>query len=447
MVSKKISKAAASCMFGLMAFSSVVPYAAAVSTEVTPAQPEPVITPVVEETPQETKEHGMIEFESRKVAKTGLSISPGERSETVKALKEVLKGYDMVTHTQSRSEVMDLYDGRMQVLVQTLCEFCSYENPGNVIDDCVSYIINNLKELSPEMISDIQTAYKVNLKASGKDGTVEHDGDTNPYYLFLQTDPEWASNPYPYVTRQSSMKEAACGPTSMSIILSSYFHKEILPTEVASFSVANGHRQSSGTATSLFPHAARTWGMPEPVTVYGGSIDQVAAGIKNNGNMAIALMGVGHFTSIGHYVALVDVVERNGKEYLLVADPNYPNYNYRDLGSLMIDDDPTDGFVLADPSLFRREAQEITWFQCDFDTVPAVYKTTEDEILLANYTEEEFLSMIPEATVEVIKEDTLGRLTENKQNDDYASSISSVPIRLAIEMGRIAGKADEMLSR
>lgn len=187
--------------------------------------------------------------------------------------------------------------------------------------------------------------------------------------------------------------------------------------------------------------------MPEPVTVYGGSIDQVAAGIKNNGNMAIALMGVGHFTSIGHYVALVDVVERNGKEYLLVADPNYPNYNYRDLGSLMIDDDPTDGFVLADPSLFRREAQEITWFQCDFDTVPAVYKTTEDEILLANYTEEEFLSMIPEATVEVIKEDTLGRLTENKQNDDYASSISSVPIRLAIEMGRIAGKADEMLSR
>ena len=206
----------------------------------------------------------------------------------------------------------------------------------------------------------------------------------------------------------------------MSIVLSQYFHKEILPTELAEFSIDNGHRYASGTGIDLFPDASSQYGMPIPELVYGSSVDEIYDGVKNNGNMAIALMGKGSFTRGGHYVVIVGTEERDGKKYFKVADPNYPNGNYKYGGDKIIDDDPSDPFVLAEISIMKNETKNITWWKCDF-SIDSKYKATENEILLASLTEDDFIKNIAVAVNELSDSDCdlLQSIISNKQTDSY----------------------------
>lgn len=368
-------------------------------------------------------EHGKIEFESLKVEQTGLSISPGASNSVVGELKKTLNNYGLVSHTQLRSQTINLYDKKLQALVHTLGDFCDYHSDGDVIDDSVRYIVENLKELSPEMLSDIKLAYQKELVAESVDGTIGYDGTAYGAYVFTQTDPEWGSLAY---GGHGSIASSACGPTAMATVLSQYFHKEILPTEISDFSVAHGHRYATGTSTDLFSDAAESYGMPAPVEVGGSQVDAIYNGVKNEGNVAIALMGRGAFTRSGHYVVLIGTEERDGVQYFLVSDPNYPNKNYK-YSNGIIDEDPNDALVLARKDIFKRESKGITWFKTNFDVVHGEYQTKETEILLADYTDEEFLSMIPVAVSEIVTEDTLYQVAKNKSNDTYFLDPKVVP--------------------
>lgn len=372
---------------------------------------------------EEIKTHGRIEFESLKVEQTGLSIAPGASDALVGELKRTLSNYGMVSHTQLRTETINLYDRKLQTLIHTLSAFCSYYPANDVIDDSMAYVIENLKELSPEMLSDIRLAYQQNLVKEGVDGTVGYDGTTYGTYVFTQTDPEWGSIAY---GGHGNIASSACGPTAMATVLSQYFHKEILPTELSEFSVSHGHRYASGTSTDLFYDAANSYGIPSPVEAGSSNVDAVYEGVKNNGNMAIALMGRGAFTRSGHYVVLVGTEERDGVEYFLVSDPNYPNNNYK-YSNGIIDENPEDALVLARKDIFKRESKGITWFKTDFREVHGEFQTTKTEILLADYTDEEFLSMIPVAVSEIVNEDTLYQVAKNKSNDTYFLDPKVVP--------------------
>lgn len=97
--------------------------------------------------------------------------------------------------------------------------------------------------------------------------------------------------------------------------------------------------------------------------------------------MAIANVQYGHFTHGGHFIVLVAAKEMNGSEYFLVADPNYPNSRYYNLGTDLIDEDSSDPFVWAGKDIFVNECSELYWFKCDFRLPFPNYQATVDETL------------------------------------------------------------------
>lgn len=327
--------------------------------------------------------HGMIELDPQKVENTGLWLCTDWSSTHIGEIKGMLSPDGFAEYSQMRPETLNLYDQKLAVFIQTLCDFCGYENPKAIIDNYVYYAILHLGDLSEDMRSDLKSAYIANLIQTGRDGCLSHAGPAYPYYGWTQTDSDWRYVPYPYGSDWSrTMGSSACGPTAMSIVMSSWFHKEILPLEIAQFSVANGYRLSYGTSEWLYPAAAAAYGMPSPVRITGANVYQLFDGVLNQGNMAVADMQYGHFTHGGHYVAIVGAKMINGRGYFLVADPNYPNSKYYGFGYDMFDEDPSDPFVWASINIFQNESPKIFWFQHNFKTLVPEYKTTEDEILI-----------------------------------------------------------------
>lgn len=137
------------------------------------------------------------------------------------------------------------------------------------------------------------------------------DGATEVVY-FNQLDERWANKPY----GTDNIGGYGCGPTSMSIVVSSLTDDIVDPIEMAQWAYENGGWCSkSGSYHSLIPNAAKAWGLPvegctpsEPQRI----VDALA-----EGKLVVAIMLKGHFTTGGHFIVLRGV--QDGK--ILVADP------------------------------------------------------------------------------------------------------------------------------
>ncbi len=137
------------------------------------------------------------------------------------------------------------------------------------------------------------------------------DGATEVIY-FNQLDERWANKPY----GTDSIGGYACGPTSMSIVVSSLTSETVDPIEMSKWAYENGYWCSkSGSYHSLIPGAAKYWGL----TVEGctASEPQRILDALSSGKLVVAIMLKGHFTSSGHFIVLRGV--QDGK--ILVADP------------------------------------------------------------------------------------------------------------------------------
>ena len=146
------------------------------------------------------------------------------------------------------------------------------------------------------------------------------DGATEVVY-FNQLDERWASKPY----GTDNIGGYGCGPTSMSIVVSSLTGDVVDPIEMAEWAYKNGGWCSkSGSYHSLIPNAAKAWGL----TVEGctASEPQRILDALSSGKLVVAIMSKGHFTSSGHFMVLRGV--QDGK--ILVADPA----SYRRSGKL-----------------------------------------------------------------------------------------------------------------
>ena len=137
------------------------------------------------------------------------------------------------------------------------------------------------------------------------------DGATEVVY-FNQLDERWANKPY----GTDNIGGYGCGPTSMSIVVSSLTDDIVDPIEMAEWVYQNGGWCSkSGSYHSLIPSAAKAWGLN--VEGCTASEPQRILDALSDGKLVVAIMTKGHFTSGGHFIVLRGV--QDGQ--ILVADP------------------------------------------------------------------------------------------------------------------------------
>ena len=144
------------------------------------------------------------------------------------------------------------------------------------------------------------------------DGVVFSDGSTQVVY-YNQLDERWKYEPY----GTDTIGGYACGPTSMSIVVSSLTSETVDPPHMAQWAYENGYWCSgSGSYHSLIPGTAEAWGLA--VEGCTASEPQRIVDALTDGKLVVALMTKGHFTSSGHFIVLRGCTS-DGK--ILVADP------------------------------------------------------------------------------------------------------------------------------
>lgn len=138
------------------------------------------------------------------------------------------------------------------------------------------------------------------------------DGASEVVY-FNQLDERYAAEPY----GTDHIGGYGCGPTAMSIVVSSLTSDTVDPIEMSEWAYENGYWCSkSGSYHSLIPGAAEAWGLP--VEGCTASEPQRIVDALSEGKLVVAIMTKGHFTSSGHFIVLRGV--QDGK--ILVADPS-----------------------------------------------------------------------------------------------------------------------------
>ena len=138
------------------------------------------------------------------------------------------------------------------------------------------------------------------------------DGAVEVVY-FNQYDERYANEPY----GTDHIGGYGCGPTSMSIVVSSLTGDIVDPIEMAEWSYENGYWCSkSGSYHALIPAAAKAWGLP--VEGCTASEPQRIVDALGEGKLVVALMTKGHFTSSGHFIVLRGVKD----EHILVDVPS-----------------------------------------------------------------------------------------------------------------------------
>ncbi|MEF9921452.1 MAG: C39 family peptidase [Christensenellaceae bacterium] len=142
------------------------------------------------------------------------------------------------------------------------------------------------------------------------EGVIFSDGSTEVVY-FNQLDERWKNDAY----GSDKIGSHGCGPTAMSIVVSSLTSETVDPPHMAQWSVANGgYCAGNGSYHKLIPDAANAWGLSSK-----GDLDaQGIVDALSTGKLVVVIMGKGHFTSSGHFIVLRDVTSE-GK--ILVADP------------------------------------------------------------------------------------------------------------------------------
>lgn len=132
---------------------------------------------------------------------------------------------------------------------------------------------------------------------------------------FNQTDERWAEKNY---GPQNCIAAYGCGPTVLSMLVSTFTEETIPPDEMAEWCYENGFfSQNSGSYHSIIPEGANAWGLDARSLKdlsYRSMLNELYAG-----RLIVMLMGEGHFTSGGHFIIIRNVTLEGD---LLIADPN-----------------------------------------------------------------------------------------------------------------------------
>ena len=153
------------------------------------------------------------------------------------------------------------------------------------------------------------------LESSGLDfsGVSFKDGATEVVY-YNQADTRWKDISY---GRTGTIGRSGCGPTSLSIVVSSLTDKKVDPVQMSKWAYENGYYcEGVGSYHTLIPDGAKNFGLK----VEGCTINepQKIVDALAEGKLIIAIMSKGHFTNGGHFIVLRGVTS---DKKILVADP------------------------------------------------------------------------------------------------------------------------------
>lgn len=160
-----------------------------------------------------------------------------------------------------------------------------------------------------------EDTYVSNIDASGDIFTYDTVGKgVKKVVYFNQTEEPWRSLSY----GTSTIGAAGCGPTSMSIVISTLTGKTVNPQTTCAFSMNNGeYVPGAGTAHSFIGNAAGNWGLTCE-RVGKDRMDYVVQSLKE-GKMVVEICEAYTITGSGsgHFIVLTGVT-RDG--YITIAD-------------------------------------------------------------------------------------------------------------------------------
>lgn len=127
---------------------------------------------------------------------------------------------------------------------------------------------------------------------------------------YLQTDPRWANVDYSAKGEKTTIGKSGCGPTAMAMVLATWADKSVTPKSECAWALAHGYKAPhQGTYYGYFAAAAKRYGlycrMLNGASIYGNPNSKYHAEAKaavDRGNLVIACMGRGLWTSSGHFV-------------------------------------------------------------------------------------------------------------------------------------------------
>lgn len=133
---------------------------------------------------------------------------------------------------------------------------------------------------------------------------------------FYQAGEDWAEKPY----GTDTIGPYGCGPTVMAMAVASLTDTETDPAIMAAWAVEHGYwAKRSGSYHSIIIGTAQKFGIQAEAFPSRDPADMRRA--LREGNMLVALVGPGHFTTGGHFI-LIRGTTLTGD--VLVADPNSP---------------------------------------------------------------------------------------------------------------------------
>lgn len=127
---------------------------------------------------------------------------------------------------------------------------------------------------------------------------------------YLQTDPRWGSLDYSAPGEKTTIAASGCGPTAMAMVLATWADPSVTPKTECAWALAHGYKAPrQGTYYGYFEPAGARYGLRVTrlnyASLYGNATSAFHAQVKDaldRGELVIACMGPGNWTSSGHYV-------------------------------------------------------------------------------------------------------------------------------------------------
>ncbi len=151
-----------------------------------------------------------------------------------------------------------------------------------------------------------------------------------PIY-YMQTDPRWASHNYSAKGEHKTIGSSGCGITCSAMVIATLSDKKVTPIDTADWSMAHGYKIcNQGTAYAYFVPQFKVYNINSKQlntsSLYHNPKSSIHAQVINElkkGNLVIACMGSGNWTSGGHYILAYNIKGSN----VYINDPNSKKEN------------------------------------------------------------------------------------------------------------------------